>query len=147
MCSFLISPALFARNKPLLKLPSGHKDCYVGTEQVGPNCCFQGRVFALKCPACEIQRWTTSSPCQGSAQYRTQGREYLTPENHLGSQNTALPCSKYSVLPGEQGVSGKLRGSVTSTARASKDPQICAGSCFVMGKKVHQQIRQCLPQR
>lgn len=77
----------------------------------------------------------------GSAQHRTQGREYLTPENHLDRQKTALPCSKDPVLPGERGVSGMLRGSVTSTARASREPQVCVGSCFVMGKKVQQQSR------
>lgn len=31
MPSSLISPALFARDKALLKLPAGQKDCSVGT--------------------------------------------------------------------------------------------------------------------
>lgn len=66
MSSSLISPALFARDKALLKLPSGHKDCSVGTVQVGPNCCCQGTIFALRCPAFEIRGWAASSFHQGS---------------------------------------------------------------------------------
>lgn len=62
----LISPALFARDKALLKLPSGHKDFSVGTEQVGSNYCCQGRIFALRCPAFEIRGWAASSFHQGS---------------------------------------------------------------------------------
>lgn len=35
-----------------------------------------------------------------------------------------------------------LRVGVTSTARASTDPQVSAGSCFVIDKKGHRQIRR-----
>lgn len=44
----LISLALFARDKALLKLLLGHKDYSIGIEQVGPNCCCWGRIFALR---------------------------------------------------------------------------------------------------
>lgn len=158
--SFLISPALFARKKSSSEAPLRTQGNLCWHRAGGANCCCQGRVFALKCPECETQRQATSSSHQddktggslqikqlhkargpGSAQHRTQGREYLTPESHLDSQKTALPRSKYPALPGEQGVSEILRVGVTSTARASRDPQVCVGSPFLMGKKVHQQIR------
>lgn len=42
----LISLALFAMDKALLKFPLGHKDLTVGTEEEGPNCCCTVMIFA-----------------------------------------------------------------------------------------------------
>jgi len=74
----LISLVLFAMDKDLLKLPLGHKDLSVGIEQVGPNCCCMGMIFAQCWAGFGAQGWAVGSFHQHGKAGSSLQANYLT---------------------------------------------------------------------